>query len=854
MPQSDTPLYYLCTIIYFRIIRMGKDFVHLHVHTHYSINDGLARIEDLVEKAVRNGMPGMAITDHGNMYGIMEFFQVVSRLNNERINNGKEPFKPIFGCEMYVARRGDRLLKNTMKDLGGYHLIVLAKNYTGYKNLMKLVSNSWTDGFYNRPRTDYTELEKYHEGLIVLSGCIAGEVPSKILNGDIVGAREAIEWYKNVWGDDYYLELQRHEVKDPKIRANRELYPLQQQANMKMMALAKEYGIKLVCTNDVHFVEKEHAEAHDRLICMATGKDIDDPSRVLYTKQEWFKTGEEMKEVFSDIPEALSSTMEVLNKVEFYSIEHQPTLPLFPIPKEFGTEHDYLKSLTLSGARRIYGEPLPSEVEERLNFELDVIISKGYSRLFLIIHDLVDAIRKDGVMVGPGRSSDPSSLVCYCLRITTIDPLKHDLLFERFIRLDRDRLPIFCIDFNSEGRLLAIKYLVTKYGKENCAHIMKFTKMTKEKAIKKVARVEKLPITYSNAICKAIPNDYKYFSLKSVIQYVPELQEVEASDNPHLSNTIKFAKKLENTICGAGIHPTGFTVSDGLISEWAPVSIEENPIEDSQSIVCTQYDERYIESTGVVRMDLQELRTLSEITATLSNIKKNHGIEFDLEKIPIDDSLTFKLFQQGQTVGVFMHESPILQTFLKDLHPTTIDDLVALFALYRPGSMDYIPSFIARKNRKEEIKYDIPCMEKYLKETYGLTIYQEQIMLLSRQLADFSREESYMLQDAMGKKKDNIIELLKPKFIEGGRKNGHDPKALEKILTDWESFGFYPFMKAHAVSFTKIAYQTAYLKANFPYEYMKALLESRKEDEVEYDLLLEECKRMRLYKIFKDYI
>ena len=853
MPQSDTPLYYLCTIIYFRIIRMGKDFVHLHVHTHYSINDGLARIEDLVEKAVRNGMPGMAITDHGNMYGIMEFFQVVSRLNNERINNGKEPFKPIFGCELYVARRGDNRLKKTLKDIGGYHFIVLAKNYTGYKNLMKLVSNSWTDGFYNRPRTDYTELEKYHEGLIVLSGCIAGEVPSKILNGDIVGAREAIGWYKNVWGDDYYLELQRHEVKDPKIRANRELYPLQQQVNELMIELAKEYDVKLVCTNDVHFVDKEHAEAHDRLICMATDKDLDDPNRILYTKQEWFKTCEEMGDVFSDIPEALSNTMEILNKVELYGIEHQPTLPLFPVPKGYGTEHDYMESLTLSGARKIYGEPLPSEVEERLNFELDVIKTKGFSRLFLIIQDLVNAMRKTYVMVGSGRGSDASSMVCYCLGITTIDPLKYNLWFERFVRLDRDRLPILCIDFDYEGRIQAIRYLEEKYGKDCCAHIIKFTKMTKEEAIKKVARVEKLPINYSNAICKAIPNDYKYFSLKTVIQYVPELQEAEASDNPHLSNTIKYAKTLENTICKTSIHPSSFVISQGPIYEWVPVSTIADPNEKWQVLTCTQYDDFSIGSTGVIEIDILGLRTLSELKAAISNIKKNLGIEFNLDDIPIDDPKTFKLFQQGQTIGVFMHESASLRTYLKHLHPTTIDDLVALFALYRPGSMDYIPSFIARKNGKETIKYDILYMEKYLKETYGMTIYQEQIMLLSRQLADFNREESYMLQDAMGKKKGHIIELLKPKFIEGGRKNGHDPGALEKIWTDWESFDFYPFMKAHAVSYTKIAYQTAYLKANFPYEYMTALLDSRKDNKVEYDLLLEECNRMKLYLVFKDY-
>ena len=767
---------------------MEKDFVHLHVHTQYSIYDGLSQIKDLVEKAVNNGMPGMAITDHGNMYGIMEFHHVVKRLNIKRIDNGEEPFKPIFGCEMYVARRGDKHQKVLREDLSGYHLILLAKNYTGYKNLVRLVSNSWVEGYYNRPRTDCSALEKYHEGLIVLSGCVAGEVPSKIIRGDIAGARKAIEWYKSIWGDDYYLELQHHEVKDPAIMANRELYPLQEQANRMMIELAKEYDIKLVCTNDVHFVEQEQAEAHGRLVCMGTGKEIDDPSRMLYTKQEWFKTSEEMKEVFSDIPEALSNTMDVFNKVELYSIEHQPTLPLFPIPKEFGTEYDYLESLTLSGARRIYGEPLPSELDERLKFELEVIKAKGFSRIFLIIQDLINAMRNIGVMVGPGRGADASSLVCYCLGITTIDPLKYDLLFERFVRLDRDMLPYFCIDFDCEGRIQAIKYLKEKYGKDCCAHIIQFTKM-----------------------------------------------------------------KKENTICRTGINPSGFLLSNSPISEWAPISIEKDPNEEYRAIVCTQYDERYIESSGLIRMELQGLRSLSEIKATLSNIKKNMGVDVGLEHIPIDDLKTYKLFQKGNTIGVFQFRSYDLRAYLKYLRPTCFNDLVALYALYFPGIKDYIPSFITRKNGKEDIKYDIPCMEKYLKESHGMTIYQEQIMLLSRQLADFNREESHILRYALDKRRQDIIDGLKPKFIEGGKKNGHDPKVLEKIWTDWNNYGWRFSMKSHAVSYTMIAYQTAYLKANYPYEYMTALLESRKGNEVEYDILTEECRRMKLYRVFKDY-
>lgn len=798
-------------------------------------------------------MPGMAITDRGNMYGIMEFHHVVKRINKERFSNGEEPFKPIFGCEVYVARRGDKLRKVTREDLGGYHLILLAKNYTGYKNLMRLVSNSWVEGYYSRPRTDCVELEKYHEGLIVLSGCVAGEVPSKIIRGDMAGARKAIEWFKSIWGDDYYLELQRHEVKDPAIMANRDTYPLQEQANKVIIELAKEYGVKLVCTNDVHFVELEQAEAHDRFKCMGLGKEINDPSRMLYTKQEWFKTYDEMKEVFSDIPEALSNTMEIFNKVELYSIERQPTLPLFPIPQGFISEYDYLKSLTLSGAHRIFGDSLPSEVEERLMFELEVIKSKGFSRLFLIIQDLVNAMRNGDVMVGPGHGVEAGSLVFYCLGITTIDPLKHDLLFESFIRLNHDMLPYFYIDFDCEGRIQAIEYLEEKYGKDCCAHIIMFTKIKKQKAIKEVALIEILPIYDSNAICKAIPKEYYYFPLKSIIQYVPKLKEAETSDSRHLSDTIKYSILLDNTICGTYIHPYGFVVSDGPISEWAPVSLEKDPNEDYQTIVCTQYESRYIGSSGFFQMNFVELRPLSEIKVTLSNIKNNLGIEIDLEHIPIDDPKTLKLFQKGNTIGVFLFELHDMRAWLKHLRPTTFDDLIAIYALCRPGAQDYISTFIRRKNGKEEINYDIPCMEKFLKETYGVTIYQEQIMLLSRQLADFSREESYILQDAMGKIKWDIIDALEQKFIKGGKKNGHDPKVLKKIWSFWKGFGRYTLMKSHAVSYTMIAYQTAYLKANYPFEYMTTLLESRKDNKVEYDLLLEECMRMKLYRVFKDY-
>ena len=853
MPQSGIPLYYLCAIIYFRNIHMGKDFVHLHVHTHYSINDGIARVKDIVEKAVKDGMRGVAITDHGNMFGIMEFNHVVSRINEERRKRGVEPFKPIFGCEMYVARNGNMKLKNDREDFGGYHLVVLAKNYQGYRNLLQLVSHSWVEGYYVRPRTDRSDLERYHEGLIVLSGCIGGEVPTKILKGDIDGAREAIEWHKSLWGDDYYFELERHMVTNSKINANRETFDLQQHVNNVLIELAKEYCIKLVCTNDVHFVNKEHAEAHDRMLCISTGKELDDTYRMQYTKQEWFKTRKEMKAIFRDIPEALSNTIDIFNKVEFYSIEHTPTIPLFPISKDFASEHDYLEELTINGARKKFGEKLPSEVEERLHFELAVIKTKGFSRYFLIIQDLINVITKEYcVIVGPGRASLAGSLVLYCLGITKIDPLQHGLLFERFIRLNRDTLPGVCIDLDSEGRLLAKKYLEDKYGKDCCAHIITFTKLSPQKALKYVAKLENVSQTVVNALWDGTDPHFK--SIAFNCNYTPAFKKAEKSKNPVMRNLIMYSKMLEGTICGTGIHPSGFVISQEPISAWAPVSTSDDPNEECNVLHCTQYEDDYVESSGVVRMDLCGLRTLSEIKSTLFNIKQSHGIEINLDNIPLDDRKTLKLFQNGHTVGVFGFESGDIKAYLSYLKPTKFDDLAALYALYRPGPWDYIPQLIRRKHGEEPITYDIPIMKKYLKETYGLIIYQEQIMLLSRQLADFSQEESYKLQDAMGKMKKGIIDEMKQLFIDRGKKKGHNPVILNKIWTDWENMKWYIFLKAHAVSYTMIAYQSAYLKANYPYEYMTALLKSRNNEKLEYERLLEECMRMKLYKIFKDNI
>ena len=875
-----------------------EDFIHLHVHTYYSLLDGQSPVEKLVDKAIANGMRGMAITDHGNMFGVKELFNYCNKVNGKLKKEGKEPFKPIFGCEMYVAHRKKSDRVKEKGDMGGYHLIVLAKNYNGYKNLIKLVSRAWVDGYYMRPRTDREDLEKYHEDLIVCSACIAGEVPAKILKNDIAGAREAIEWYKNLFGDDYYLELQRHEVRDPHQRANRETFPLQQQANKVLMELAKEYGIKLVCTNDCHFVNQENAEAHDHLLCLATGKDLADPNRMLYTKQEWFKTREEMNEVFADVPEALSNTLEILDKVEFYSIDHSPIMPFFPIPKEFGTEEDtrkritpeelfrefttdengndimsqeeaekkikklggidklyrikfeadYLAKLAYDGAKRLYGDPLPEEVSERVKFELHIMKTMGFPGYFLIVQDFINSAQDElGVMVGPGRGSAAGSVVAYCLGITKIDPIKYDLLFERFLNPDRISLPDIDTDFDDDGRGKVLEWVEDKYGHDKVAHIITYGTMATKNSIKDVARVEKLPLDVSNRLCKAIPDklkDGKKMNLPNAISEVPELQEAEASADPRLANTIKYAKMLEGTVRGTGIHACGTIICRDAISDWVPVSTAEDKSDPGHKLLATQYDGHVIEETGLIKMDFLGLSTLSIMKETVENIRLTHGFTLNLDTIPIDDELTYKLYQEGRTIGTFQFESAGMQKYLRELKPTVFEDLIAMNALYRPGPMDYIPSFIARKNGKEEIKYDIPCMEKYLKDTYGITVYQEQVMLLSRQLANFTRGESDALRKAMGKKKKAIVDAMKPMFIEGGKKNGHDPKVLEKIWADWEKFASYAFNKSHATCYSWVAYQTAYLKAHYPAEFMAGNMSRCISDITKITKLMSECQAM----------
>ena len=881
-----------------------QDFIHLHVHTQYSILDGQASIPKLVEKAIGNGMRGMAITDHGDMYGIKEYFNYCNKKNGgvkktigelqKKIDSydpsasneksleelqqeleeaKKKLFIPIFGCEMYVARR--RLTdKDGKRDSSGYHLIVLAKNLKGYHNLIKLVSKAWTDGFYNRPRTDRVELEKYHEGLIVCSACIAGEVPHHIIAGNFSAAEEAIQWYKRVFGDDYYLELQRHKATVE--RANHETYKLQQIANEKLLEYSKKYGIKVVCTNDVHFVDEDNAEAHDRLICLSTAKDLDDPTRMLYSKQEWFKTKEEMNELFNDIPEALSNTIEVLNKIEMYSIDHEPIMPNFAIPEEFGTEElyrqkytekdlfdeftrdengnvvmdeaaanakikklggynklyrikmeaDYLGKLTMDGAKKIYGEDLSDEIKERIKFELHIMKTMGFPGYFLIVQDFIRAAREElDVSVGPGRGSAAGSVVAYCLGITQIDPIKYDLLFERFLNPDRISLPDIDVDFDDDGRGKVLDWVTQKYGYNKVAHIITYGSMAAKSAIKDVARVQKLPLSESDRLCKLIPDRIpdKKINLANAIDFVPELKQAEVSNNPIIRDTIKYARMLEGNVRNIGVHACGTIICRDDITDWVPVSTVDDKASGGRLVV-TQYEGSVIEDTGLIKMDFLGLKTLSIIKEAVENIKHSKGITIKVENIDINDPATYQLYCEGRTVGTFQFESVGMRQYLRELQPSTFEDLIAMNALYRPGPMDYIPDFIDRKHGRKPIAYDIPIMEKYLKDTYGITVYQEQVMLLSRLLANFTRGESDTLRKAMGKKLRDKLDHLKPKFIDGGMKNGYPKETLEKIWADWEKFASYAFNKSHATCYSWVAYQTAYLKANYPSEYMAATM------------------------------
>ena len=824
-----------------------QPFVHLHVHTQFSVLDGQASVTALVDKAIADGMPGLAITDHGNMFGIKEFFNYVNKINSKRKDKGEEPFKPIFGCEMYVAN--ESLLTHTDKKDTGRHLVVLAKNETGYHNLIKLVSRSWTEGFYSHPRTDKADLAAHSEGLIVCSACLGGEVPRLIQAGQTDEAEKAILWFKITFGDDYSIELQRHKATVP--RANHEVYPIQQHVNEELVKLARKHDIKIVATNDVHFVNEEDAEAHDRLICVATGKDLNDPKRMLYSKQEWMKSTEEMNTLFADIPEALANTVEILDKVETYTIDHKPILPNFPLPDGFTDNDDYLRHLTYQGAHRRWGENLTEEQIERIDFELQTIKNMGFPGYFLIVQDFIAAGRRLGVSVGPGRGSAAGSAVAYCLDITQIDPIKYDLLFERFLNPDRISLPDIDIDFDDDGRADVLRYVTEKYGEEKVARIITYGTMAAKSAIKDVARVEQLPLPESNRLANLVPKRMPEVNgkelkptLKNCYEHVPEFRPELSSDNPVVRNTLKYALQLEGNVRNTGVHACGVIICRDAVTDWVPLSTAYD--KDGTKMLVTQYEGSVIEDTGLIKMDFLGLKTLSIIKEALANIKLTRGFDLDIDTVSIEDPKTYQLYSEGRTTGTFQFESAGMQKYLRELQPSTFEDLIAMNALYRPGPMDYIPDFINRKHGKSPIVYDIPVMEQYLKDTYGVTVYQEQVMLLSRLLANFTRGESDTLRKAMGKKLIDKMNHLKGKFMEGGQANGHKASVLEKIWADWEKFASYAFNKSHATCYSWVAFQTAYLKANYPAEYMAAVLSRNINDITKLTNFMDECKAMKI--------
>lgn len=917
-----------------RQINFMKDFVHLHVHTQYSLLDGQASVPKLVEKAIGNGMRGIAVTDHGSMFGIKEFMNYVGKKNsktNDAIKKLKKEiariekegteeekknldnlrkeqkdteskiFKPIIGCEMYVARRGMKLKEGRL-DQSGYHLVVLAKNLKGYKNLIKLVSRAWTDGYYMRPRTERSELEKFKEGLIISTACLGGEIPRKIVAGQIEEAEEAIRWYKGVFGDDFYLELQRHKATVE--MANHEAYHRQVIVNEKLIELSNKYDVKIICTNDVHFVNESDAEAHDRLICLSTGKDINDPKRLLYTKQEWMKTKEEMNEIFADVPEALENTIEILDKVEMYSIDSKPIMPNFDIPKEFGTEEeyrqkftekdlfdeftqdengnvvatqeeaekkidqlggydklyriklegDYLAKLTFERAKEKYGEVLSDEVKDRLKFELHIMKTMGFPGYFLIVQDFINVARNElGVSVGPGRGSAAGSAVAYCLGITLVDPIKYDLLFERFLNPDRISLPDIDVDFDDDGRGEVLRWVTNKYGHEKVASIITYGTMATKSAIKDVARVQKLPLTESDRLTKLIPDKIpdKKVNLANSVDYVAELRAAAESENPILRDTIKYAMQLEGNVRNTGVHACGTIICRDDITDWVPISTADDK-ETGEKKIVTQYEGGVIEETGLIKMDFLGLKTLSIIKEALQNVKESRGISIDIDNIDLTDEKTYQLYSEGKTIGTFQFESAGMQKYLKELKPNTFEDLIAMASLYRPGPMEYIPTFIRRKHGLEPIEYDIPIMEKYLKDTYGVTVYQEQVMLLSRLLAGFTRGESDGLRKAMGKKLVDKLAELKPKFINGGKAKGYEEKVLEKIWGDWENFAKYAFNKSHSTCYSLLSFQTAYLKAHYPPEFMAAVMSRSLSNITEITKLMDECKAMGIQTLGPD--
>jgi len=851
-------------------------FVHLHVHTQYSILDGQASIAGLFERAKELGMPALAITDHGNMYGVKEFLKVAKKFPE---------VKPIIGCEIYVTKHYDHKLKD--KDHRGYyHLILLAKNYNGYRNLMKIVSTGHIEGkYYDKPRVSHEIVEKYSQDLVCCSACIAGEVPRAIIAGDMDEALKTVEWHKKVFGDDFYLEVQQHKTQIP--GQSQEVYEHQLVANKGIYELAEKTGTKVVATNDVHFVSKEDGPAHDRLICLTTNTLVNDPNRMRYTQQEYLKSEEEMADMFYDHPETLSNTLEVADKIESFKVDKDPILPKFDLPEEFLAEIDthlekykeiidegrcdkngnergeefcrsvaYLCHLTYKGAHWRYGEELTTEQAERIEFELKTICKMGFPDYFLIVQDFIAAARSEGISVGPGRGSAAGSAVAYCLKITNIDPIKYDLLFERFLNPDRINMPDVDIDFDDDGRYRVFQYIEEKYGKEQISHVITYGTMAAKSAIKDVARVSDMSIEESNRLTKLVPDKpfeatviedgkkvTKEFKpkLNNCLKYGDLKNELE-NGNEQTKEVLTYAGKLEGCIRQTGVHACAMIIGRSNLTEYIPISIANDKL-TGEEVWVSQYDGHYIEEVGMLKMDFLGLRTLSIIKECQANIKKRFGIEFDIEKIDINDPETYALYSRGDTTSVFQFESPGMKEWLIKLQPTRFEDLIAMNALYRPGPMDYIPDFVERKQGRQVIKYDLPQMEDILQDTYGITVYQEQVMLLSRKLADFTRGQADTLRKAMGKKLKDVLDGLKGLFIEGGTRNGHPQDMLEKIWADWEKFASYAFNKSHATCYAWVSYQTGWLKAHYPAEFQAANLTKNLSNMDEIKKIMDDCKK-----------
>ncbi len=850
-----------------------KIFAHLHLHTQYSLLDGACDISALAKKAKKDGMKAVAITDHGNMFGVKLFHKTLQ----------KEGVKPILGCEVYVARRG-MARKETKEDQSGWHLVLLAKNKIGYSNLTQLTSLGFLEGFYYKPRIDKDLLKKHSEGLIALSACLGGEVSKKIMNEGVDSALAAADWYKSVFGDDFYLEIQRHQSGNPE--TDSKIYQDQVFVNEKILEIAQKLSIKVVATNDVHFIEPEDAAAQERLLCINTGSFLSDTKRMKYSGQEWMKTQSEMFQIFSDVPEVFENIAEVVEKVEDYKLDRSPLMPQFDIPEsfarfddykakfsesdlidEFGEERfqklggydkvirikfeaDYLYQITYEGAALRWKEITP-EIRERLDFELKVIKEMGFPGYFLIVWDFLKAAREMGVVVGPGRGSAAGSAAAYCMRITEIDPIKYDLLFERFLNPDRISMPDIDIDFDDDGRGKVLQWVVNKYGEKRVAHIVTFGTLAAKSAIRDVGRVQQYPLSNTSALQKLVP-DKPGTTLKDAFAEIKELRDIRAAGGD-AADVLKYAEVLEGSVRNTGTHACGIIIGADDLEKHIPITTAK----DSELTYVTQYDGKHVEDVGLLKMDFLGLKTLSIIKDAVQNIKLSRNIEIDIDRIPLDDKATYELYSAGETTGLFQFESDGMKGHLRNLKPTRFEDLIAMNALYRPGPMEYIPSFIKRKHGNEAINYDVPMMRTYLEETYGITVYQEQVMLLSRLLANFTRGESDTLRKAMGKKLRDVMDKLKVKFVDGckanpkfveevNEKKGDIDKIIEKIWKDWEAFAEYAFNKSHSTCYSYVSYQTAYLKAHYPAEFMAAVLSRNLNDITKVTFFMEECRAMGL--------